>query len=189
MYTLLLQSVPPNAFVDEVQPVGAQGISAGKGLYVPAPHAVHTADVSPSPELNEPAAHVVNRQALAPGVATYLAWVHSEQVLAPPPEMEPARHEVHTDSPVPDANVPAAQAPQTVWPVVLAKVPARQEVQVAAVAVLYVPVGQTIQLPSALHPPYVPAAHEEHCMMIAGVYVSPRKLKMEATSLAESARV
>ena len=99
MYTLLLQSTPPNAFVDEVQPVGAQGISAGKGLYVPAPHAVHTADVSPSPELNEPAAHVVNRQALAPGVATYLAWVHSEQVLVPPPEMEPARQEVHTDSP------------------------------------------------------------------------------------------
>jgi hypothetical protein len=182
MYTLLLQSVPPNAFVEEVQPVGAQGISAGKGLYVPAPHAVHTADVSPSPELNEPAAHVVDRQVLAPAVATYLAWVHSEQVLVPPPEMEPARHEEHTDSPVPDANVPAEQPPQTVWPVALAKVPAKQDTHAdtggVPVAVPYMPVGQPeqLRLPSALHNPYVPKAHEAHCMMMAGVYVSPRKL-------------
>ena len=199
MYTLLLQSTPPNAFVDEVQPVGAQGISAGKGLYVPAPHAVHTADVSPSPELNEPARHVVDRQALAPGVATYLAWVHSEQVLVPPPEMEPARQEVHTDSPVPDANVPAAQAPQTLWPVVLVKVPARQVPQTVRpvmlakvpakqdvhvdtrtnpVAVLKVPAGQPeqLRLPSALHPPYPPAEHGGHGRTMAGVYVSPRKL-------------
>jgi hypothetical protein len=93
MYTLLLQSVPPNAFVEEAQPVGAQGSSAGIGLYVPAPHATHTADVSPSPELYEPAEQVVNRQVLAPVVATYLAWVHA----------------AHEERPALDPNVPAAQ--------------------------------------------------------------------------------
>jgi hypothetical protein len=97
-YTLLLQPGPPNASAEEVQPVGAQGISAGIGLYVPAPHAAHTADVSPSPELYEPARHVVDRQTVAPEVATYLAWVHSEQVLAPPLEMVPATHATQTEA-------------------------------------------------------------------------------------------
>lgn len=106
---------------------------------------------------------------------------------------------MHTDSPVLSPYVPAAQAPQTLWPVVLAKVPARQVPQtvrpvalakvparqdvhvdtwITPVAVLYVPVGQPEQLrfPSALHPPYPPAEHGEHGRTMAGVYVSPRKL-------------
>jgi hypothetical protein len=81
-YALLAQSMPANASVEEVQPVGPQGMAAGRGLYAKAPQVAHTADVRPIPELYAPAEQVVDRQLDPPVVAVNLAWVQRAQAVA-----------------------------------------------------------------------------------------------------------
>lgn len=85
---------------------------------------------------------------------------------------------MHVETPEVLANVPArhcVHAPEVCTPIPVLNVPAIQEVQVC--------------VPFARQPPNPPTGHGfGHARMIAGVNVSPLKLKMLVTSLAEIAR-
>ena len=88
---------------------------AGMDLYLPAVHVGHDGAVNPSPELYEPAEQVVERQALALLVPTYLAWVQSEHALALTAEKVPAEQAAHVllrPAPRLDEKEPAVHAMQ-----------------------------------------------------------------------------